>query len=48
MELLQAKISAVNDRETSCAAKEEALKQQMEELDALAADLRVQAWLQPV
>ena len=46
--LLQAKISAVAEREAACAAKEDALKQQMEEQGAIAADLQVQARFLPV
>ena len=45
--LLQAKVSAVADREAACAAKEDALKQQMKEQEAMAADLRVQACFLP-
>lgn len=41
--LLQAKISAVTEREAACAAKEDTLKQQMEVQAAMAADLQVQA-----
>ena len=46
--MLQAKISAVAEREAACAAKEDALKQQMEEQGAMAADLQVQARFLPV
>ena len=45
--LLQAKILAVGDREAACAAKEDALKQQMEQQGAMAADLQVQACFLP-
>ena len=45
--LLQARISAVAEREAACAAKGDALKQQMEEQAAMAADLQVQACFLP-
>ena len=45
--LLQAKISAVAEREAACAAKGDDLKQRKEEQAARAADLQVQACFLP-